>query len=264
MNYGALISEAFWLTWRNRFLWIFGFLLGGTQVFNLLQNANTFSRQRPPFFGDYLGDEAILAIVEARRFVLDNLVPFLILAILLVLVGIFLSLTSRGALVDGVAALHRGEERNFSSSFRAGLSNFWRVLGFSALVFVILLALWLPVFFIMLFSLFGLIPRIDSSAAGIATAVLAFLFFFIVVLLISVPVGIVFMLGLQALVLDREGVFGSLGSGFGLLARRPGRVLLIVVISFGLGWRHPSRYSRWPCSSGSSSRYPPWSSSQPA
>ncbi len=56
----------------------------------------------------------------------------MVLALLLVLVGIFLSLTAQGALIDGIAALHRGEERNFSSSLGAGLSNFWRVLGFSA------------------------------------------------------------------------------------------------------------------------------------
>ena len=232
MNYGALISEAFWLTLRNRFLWFFGFLLGGGQVFNLLQNANSLSQQGAFSF---LGYDVPRLIVQARRLVLDNLVLFLGLAVALVLVGIFLSFIARGALVDSVAALHQGEERNFSSAFRAGLSNVWRVLGFSVLVFVIFLALWLPIFFVMLFSIFGLFARIDSSSAGIAIAVLAFLFFFVVFLLIFIPLGLIFILGLQALALNRGGVFGSLGSGYRLLVQRFGQILLVAVISFGLG-----------------------------
>jgi len=34
LNYGALISEAFWLAWRHRFLWFFGFFLGSGFAFN--------------------------------------------------------------------------------------------------------------------------------------------------------------------------------------------------------------------------------------
>ena len=229
MNYGALVSETFWLTLRNRFLWFFGFLLGGGQVFNLLQNANSLSQQG---IFSFLGYDVPRLIVQARRLILDNLVLLLGLAVALVLVCIFLSFIARGALVDSVAALHRGEERNFSSAFRAGLSNVWRMLGFSVLVFVIFLALWLPIFFVMLFSIFGLFARIDSSSAGIAIAVLAFLFFFVVFLLIFIPLGLIFILGLQALVLNRGGVFGSLGSDYRLLVQRPGQILLVAVISF--------------------------------
>ena len=45
MNYGEVIKDAFWITLRNRFLWIFGLLLSGGQVFSLLQNANNLSQQ---------------------------------------------------------------------------------------------------------------------------------------------------------------------------------------------------------------------------
>lgn len=125
MNYGELIKDAFWITWRNRFLWIFGFFLGGGQVFDLLQNANNLSQQEAFSF---LGYDVPLLVVRTRQLVLDNLVLFLVLAAALVLIGIFLSLIARGALIDGVAVLHRGEERNFSSAFRVGSrtsSGYW-------------------------------------------------------------------------------------------------------------------------------------------
>ena len=32
MNYGELIKDAFWISWRNHFLWFFGFFAGGTSV----------------------------------------------------------------------------------------------------------------------------------------------------------------------------------------------------------------------------------------
>jgi hypothetical protein len=32
MNYGEIIKAAFWITLRNRILWFFGFLAGGTSA----------------------------------------------------------------------------------------------------------------------------------------------------------------------------------------------------------------------------------------
>jgi hypothetical protein len=75
VNYGALISETFWLALRNRFLWVFGFFLGGGQIFNLLQNANNLSRRETLSF---LGDDVVSFVSEVRQLVLDNLVLVLV------------------------------------------------------------------------------------------------------------------------------------------------------------------------------------------
>jgi hypothetical protein len=45
MNYGELLSETFRITWRNRFLWFFGFFVGGAS-FNVPSN---FGKQGAPF-----------------------------------------------------------------------------------------------------------------------------------------------------------------------------------------------------------------------
>lgn len=153
---------------------------------------------------------------------------------MLVLSGIFLSLTSQGALIDSVAALRQGEERSFSSAFRAGLSNFWRVLGVSVLLLVIGILIGLFIILPIMFLLVGTLSATDSSAAGIAIFVLAIVLVVGVLLLISIPLSVIVMFRLRALVLEREGVFGSLGRGYRLLVRRPGRVLLVAVIAFAL------------------------------
>ncbi len=76
-------------------------------------------------------------MVDAALWIAENPVLFLVVAISLVvlifLVLLFLRMLSHGGLVEGVAALHRGETRRFSSTWRAGLSHFWRVLGLKAL-----------------------------------------------------------------------------------------------------------------------------------
>jgi hypothetical protein len=231
LNYGALISEAFWLTWRNRFLWIFGFFLGGGQVFNLLQNANNLGR---PETVSFLGDNAALFVLGARRLILDNLVLFLGLAVALALIGIFLALVSQGALIDSVAGLHRGEERRFSWALRAGLSNFWRLLRFFSLFVLIGFGIGLFVLLLTIFLLVGSLTATDSSNVRIMSITLIILLLVGVILLISIPLGIIYLLGQRALVLDREGVFGSFRSGYRLLIRCPGRVLLVAIIFFVL------------------------------
>ncbi len=105
MNYGELLSEAFRLTWRNRFLWFFGFFVGGGASFNVPSN---FGGQQDAPFGAPSGPV---------RWISENLALFLTLVIALVvviaLVFIVLAMLSHGALTESVAALHRGELRRF-------------------------------------------------------------------------------------------------------------------------------------------------------
>ena len=95
MNYGDLLSEAFRITWRNRFLWFFGFFVGGAS-FNL--PSTNFGGQRGIPFGSTSGP---------LRWVSENLIPFLVtvgvLVLVLALVFIVLAMISHGALAEGVA-----------------------------------------------------------------------------------------------------------------------------------------------------------------
>ena len=227
MNYGEIISEAFRLTWRNRFLWFFGFFVGGGAFFNIPNGVSNFrgpGRTGPS--GDQIG-----------RFVSENvglIVALAALAVVLVLVWIFLSLISQGALADGVAALHRGEERRFSSAFRAGLSNFWRVLGFTILLFLISFGIVLLIFLIAALLVFGVFAATYSSGARIAVIILVALLAIGLFIVIFIPLSIIWQLALRALVVDREGVFGSLRDSYGIFRRRLGQSLLVWLIGVAL------------------------------
>ena len=158
MNYGDLLSEAFRLAWRNRFLWFFGFFVaGGGGSFNFPAN---------------FGGQVNLAgpVAGPLRMDFDNLVLFLtvVISVIVVLALIFLvlSMISQGALAESVAALHRGETRSFGSAFRIGTANFWRVFGLKVLFFLIALGLVLVIF---LPVVLGAWPPLAHGLDGVAS-----------------------------------------------------------------------------------------------
>lgn len=138
-----------------------------------------------------------------------------------------------------MAALDRGENRRFSSAFGAGVSNFWRVLGYFLLLVLIslglLLAIGVPI------ALLVTVVFTGTEAAGARTliVVLAALVGFVLLLVVFVPLSIVWQFGLREVVLHREGITGSIGDGYRLFRRNLGKSLLLlliqIAISIGVG-----------------------------
>ena len=127
MSYGDIIRDAFWIAWRNRFMWFFGFFVSGALgSFVSPTNFGTFGAETP-------ASGSPLWLVNLFGWIQENVILFAVLAAVLVLllVTIWLALyvISRGALAEGVAAIDRGEERTFSPAWRAGVSHFWPVAG---------------------------------------------------------------------------------------------------------------------------------------
>lgn len=85
-----------------------------------------------------------------------------------------------------------------------------------------------------IFLLVGTLSATDSSTARIPIFILVVLLIVGVFFLISIPLGIIVALGMRALVLDREGVFGSFGSGYDLFRRNLGRSLIVWLVGFTL------------------------------
>ncbi|MCA1730607.1 MAG: hypothetical protein LC751_14750 [Actinobacteria bacterium] len=171
MNYGALIKDAFWLTLRNRYLWFFGFVAAGTVG---AANFNFPSGGSGGFDDGGFGDPTSTPGFDLSQWIVDNLALILAIAVLVVLIGlvfIVLSLISQGALAESVAAIDRGESRRFSSAFRAGLSNFWRVLGYYLLFLLISLGLLLVIGVPIALLVAGVFAGTESVGARITAVV---------------------------------------------------------------------------------------------
>ncbi|HEU4847798.1 MAG TPA: hypothetical protein VFT03_06340 [Rubrobacteraceae bacterium] len=233
MNYGDLLSEAFRLAWRNRFLWFFGFFVaGGGGSFNFPANFSGQEVQNP------LGP-----VAGPLQWISDNLVLFLtvVISVIVVLALIFLvlSMISQGALAESVAALHRGETRSFGSAFRVGTANFWRVFGLKVLFFLIALGLVLVIFLPVVLGALAAFSLTDSTGLRVLAVVLGVLFVFVALIVVFLPFAIVNQFGLRELVVSRRRITESIAGGFRLFRRNIGRSLLVwliqLAVMLGLG-----------------------------
>jgi len=247
MNYGDLIKDASWLTLRNRYLWFFGFFAGGAGgggSFNIPSGGSggfddeDFGEPGGGGFGNQMSAQGF----DPGQLMFDNLALILGIIALVVLVVLFfvvMTLISHGALAESVAAIDRNESRHFSSSFRAGLSNFWRVLGYYLLFILITLGLLLLIGIPIALLVVGVFAGTESLGARIATAILAGLAVIVLLIVVFIPLSIIGQFALREVVVGRTGVFSSIGGGYRLFRRNLGRSLLVwliqVALSIGAG-----------------------------
>jgi hypothetical protein len=226
MNYGDLLSEAFRITWRNKFLWFFGFFVGGAS-FNF-PSTNFGGRGGMPF-GSVSGP---------LRWISENLILFLVivgvLAAVLALVFIVLAMISHGALAETVAALHRGEASRFGTAWRAGTTYFWRVIWLKGLFFLMALGLALLIFLPAVGGVVAVFFSTESVGLRVLSVVLGVLFVFALLILIFLPFAIVNQFALRELVLGGRRVMDSIGGGFGLFRHNVGRSLLAWLVQLGV------------------------------
>jgi hypothetical protein len=233
MNYGELIGDAFRITLRNRYLWFFGFFAGGTGFnfpINIPSAGGNFNpdnfRQSSTMLsaaqvGQELGNGGIIASL---------VVVVLILALFL----IFMAVVSQGALADSVAAIDRGDRRGFGSAFRSGLGNFWHVLGYFVVFLLIAIGLLLVIGIPAALLIGGTFALTQSVGARVTVAVVVGILAFVALIVVFVPFSIIGQYALREIVVSRERVLGSVGSGYALFRRNIGRSVLILLMQFGL------------------------------
>lgn len=235
MNYGDLIKDAFAISWRNKYLWFFGFFAGGV--------GSSFGGNVPSGAGNFDGggsDQSGASGLAAQvgPGVLDNvalLVALFVIIGLLVLLFLVMTLISQGALADNVAAIDRGEGRRFRSGWRAGLGNIWRVLGYYVVYFLIELGLLIAIG-VPIALLVGVTFAVTQSvAARVVVAVLAGLLGVAALILVFIPLSIIGQYALREIVVRRAGIFASFGGGYGVFRRNVGKSLLVWLINLGLG-----------------------------
>jgi hypothetical protein len=228
MNYGELLSEAFRLTWRNKFLWFFGFFVGATGgSFNF-----------PANFGGQQGDMPLGPASGPLRWISENLALFITIVIaavvVLALIFIVLAMISHGALAESVAALHRGESRRFGLAWRAGTANFWRVLVLKILFLLMALGLVLLLALPVLLGGLAVFSLTDSTGLRVLSVVLGIVVAVVALIVVFVPFAIVNQFALRELVVSGRRVLDSVGGGFGLLRRNLGRSLLVWLLQLGV------------------------------
>ncbi len=238
MNYWDLVKDAFWITLRNRYLWFFGFFagVGGTSDFNFNISTggggpdNDVDRSgalgpfggQLPFDGPIGGAEVAVVIVLA------------LLALVLFVIFLVLVVISNGGLADSVAAIEGGQRRGFGSTWRAGASRFWRVLGYCILFFLIGLALLITIAVPIGLVVAAVFLGTEATGARVVSVVLAALVAIPLLIVVFVSLSIIAQFALREIVIRGQRVIASVGGGWRIFRQNLGRSILVWLIQIAL------------------------------
>jgi hypothetical protein len=234
MNYGELIGDAFRITLRNRYLWFFGFFAGGSTSFNVPTNVPTGGGNFNT--DDFQSSSSMVSAVQVGQGLGTGVLiaGLVIVAIIIALFFIIMAIVSQGALADSVAAIDRGDRRRFGMAFRSGMGNFWRVLGYYVVFFLIAIGLLLVIGIPVALAIGGTFAATQALGARITVSVVVGIVAVLALIVVFVPLSIIGQYALREIVVRRERVLGSVGSGYGIFRRNIGRSLLILLIQFGI------------------------------
>jgi hypothetical protein len=235
MNYGELIGDAFRITLRNRYLWFFGFFVGGSGSNIFVNVPSTGGNFNPDDFRPSSTDLPGLAAQVGQG--LSNAVliaGIVVVALLIALFFICMAIISQGALADSVAAIDRGEGRRFGSAFRSGTGNFWRVLGYYVVFFLVTLGLLVVIGIPVALLIGGTFATTESVGARVTVTVVVGILAVLLLIVVFIPLTIIAQYALRDVVVRRERVLGSVGSGYSHFRRNIGRSLLLWLILIGL------------------------------
>jgi hypothetical protein len=227
MQYGEIISRSFTIAWRHRYLWLLA-ILGGADV-----GSGGFSGGNPASLGNL--DNRSAGAPDLGQLLQDNIGPIVVIGVLVLLfllVIFILSCVTTGALVR--ASAEHDAERPFGlgAAWRAGMGTFWSIL---LLRLVGLLWLVVVVAVIGTLVLLGFATYSSGSAGALAGVISLGILAGIALIVVSIPVGLVFILATRAIVLEQRGAAAGLVRGFQLLRARLGRTLLAWLVQVAVG-----------------------------
>ncbi len=229
MQYWDIVVRSFRIPWRHKYLWLLAFFSGeGGAGFSFSYS--------PPAPRGRNGNPNFGAVQQQAMDWVNNNIGLIVtltaLSILLVLLLFVLAAVCEGALVRGSAEHDAERPFGLGLAWRTGRTTMGTIIRFRLL----LLALALPVvvaFFTLAFGIvFGIL---NHSAALIVGSVVIGLVLVLAAIPYAIYLGFLDRLGIRAAVLEQLRARAAIGRAHRLLFKRLGRVLLVWLISIGIG-----------------------------
>jgi hypothetical protein len=234
MDYTSLLSKAWEIIKSNRFLVIFGMLVG----LGSMGGGSSAGRSISVGTGEFTSSLPRLADLPPL-WQSGGLPPNLtILAgiVLILTVGVWVfSTISRGGLIYGVDRANRGEDANFGDSFRAGWKSGWKLIGIGLVPIIPLFLMILIPFVCYQSRVFvqtgpGVVKVPNALGCLLVFGMLALLFLLLSCLKVFAD---------RACMMEGLGVFGSYLKGSKVLSANLGAALVLLLlqmmVSIGFG-----------------------------
>jgi hypothetical protein len=141
INYLEIIKKAALITWRNRYLWWFGFFI-------LLSSAGGSSFQTWPRKGDVQGQKIIDFATSHKELVIFGLAALLLLWVIFGILGIM----AKGGLIKSLNKVIENKDAGFKSGLKEGKRYFWKIffIGLLSAIFILatLIVFMIPIGFL--------------------------------------------------------------------------------------------------------------------
>ena len=233
MDYTELITRSWHIVWKNKALWVLGFLAG--LAANGARTSNSYTSNSTEMSPEMMATLGAMAVL------------FACIAVIIGIIVWVLGTAARGGLIGSVWALDDDETATLTvgEAIQPGLSAFWRMIGVNILLY---LPIWLfsVVMVIVMFMMVGGAAVFSSLASnpdeilnimgpGIAIAV----FIFCILLCLMIPLGI-FLQFIQAFavrgtVIRNLGVLESIKHGWEVLRANVGEIIMLGILFTGIG-----------------------------
>jgi len=254
MDYGKLMRRAWEITWRYKFLWVFGIAIafcraGGGSGSNFNFSNRNFTGQNNQF-GQFMNPANPFSQALERFFssgLLWLFIGFLIvLVILFFFIGMAVVAYARGSIIRSVNLLENGETVNFRLAWEEGKKSFRRLLGMEILINIPGLLVGLAIMVAVILLIWNLIKSsgmaygADQSAIFRSLLTIAPAFVIIicslacVAFLIQILVAILEVFGSRAIAIEDLPVIAALARGWKLFLANLAPAIILALILFGI------------------------------
>lgn len=226
VDYISILKQAYSITAKNKFLWIFGLFAGSGLAIGLPNFFDYRSHDYSEKMNLFSFSNSLASFWEVYSTIL------IAVAIICFILGIFifiLKIASIGGIISSTARLSRGEQANFKTGFKVGLQNFWRIIGLAINYFLL--------FFISASIL--LIPiALFIISRYFFIAVMWGVLMLIVCLIFWILIAITAPYAYRHMILEKAGVWQSLRQSVHILRENLGKVLVtyLILVAIGYGW----------------------------
>lgn len=254
MDYGKLLSRAWDIIWKYKFLILLGVLValgssggsgsggGGGRGFSMDRPGAGFNWGRP-FDLEQLPEQFPELGELEREFGRGVSVFEIVLVIFLVGVAIVIglalwavSLIARGGLIDAVRVIESGGMSNFGMAWQAGWRHGWQLLGIGILPAIPMLVLTIGGLGMtgVLAGLSGLFGREAAAFSGIGGLIGVIGALACIAAPIAMVLGLLQTFANRACMFDDLGVFASYRRGWDVLVGNIGPALVLFLIQIGI------------------------------
>lgn len=235
MDYGQVISDAWRITWNNKYLWVLGFLAALTSGISS-GNSSRYSMGEGEFANNPEMAMRMGAVALGLVCVLG------ILGIILWLV----SIAARAGLIDAVNRLDDGEKMTLGQAFTNGRKAMWRLLGVYILVYLPLIVVGIIVMIVAFAATGGAIAMSTMAqnpeevfstgmAGGLGLLALCLCVLLCALIPVSIVLGFVAELGVRATVIHNLRITESIRQGWQVFKNNLGPVILLAILLFVIG-----------------------------